>query len=337
MSKEVAFRAVDLLIDHLKKNRQGEDTWVKFFGGEPLLNWDLIKQVVDYVEKKKKTVKNNINFTISTNGVLLDQKKIDFMRKHDFSYRLSIDSHDPRRHNKLRPTKTGLGSYNKIMRNLNLFKETDPLTINMTLTKKNLAYFDYIKFFSSYKQIQAIDCGYNVSKDGMTGLGEKELGCYRREVNKYADYVIRSWEKGIAIMPLRHYLHLMGLLQTNTKAVHCAIVGESLSVSTSGDLYVCDVLDGIKKFCVGNVFTGIDQVLFNNLIGEISGKKDDECLSCGFNNVCDGCFACSYLLEGEIKRASRLCGFIRADFEVAQRLLDKLNELIGEKKLILSN
>jgi hypothetical protein len=68
------------------------------------------------------------------------------------------------------------------------------------------------------------------------------------------------------------------------------------------------------------------------LIGEISSKKDAECLSCGFNNVCDGCFACSYLLEGEIKRSSRICGFIRADFEIAQRLLDKLNGLIGEKE-----
>jgi uncharacterized protein len=331
MPEETALESARFLLKNLKRSRQKEGT-ISFLGGEPLLNWEIIKTATEYAVRESKKAKKSIRFSITTNGLLLNKTNIAFMRRHDFSVLLTIDSEKGKIHDRLRPTKGGKGSFRKIMRNLRLFRKSDALSVTATMTRENLKLFDYLRYFSRFETIKSINFGHLVTKDPRQKLRRQDVERYKSEIRKYADYIIESWEKGEVVRPQSVFLELMGLLENRGRMsglAYCQGGREHVSISPDGSIYACAVVSDIPEFYLGNVFVGIDPALRDRFIKKLESKKcNRECLGCSLKNICNGCFAASYILDGEVKKANETCEFLKFKFAIAQKLLDKLNELI---------
>uniref|UniRef100_UPI00402ADD40 radical SAM protein n=1 Tax=Veillonella magna TaxID=464322 RepID=UPI00402ADD40 len=137
MSFDVAKRAVDFLIAMSGTRQHCE---IDFFGGEPLLNWDVVKQTVEYVESIQAAHNKIFKLTLTTNGVLLTQDKIDYVNEHNISLVLSIDGREEV-HNRMRPSAGGTDTYKTVAKNLvNAVKQRDgrEYYVRGTYTHNNL-------------------------------------------------------------------------------------------------------------------------------------------------------------------------------------------------------
>ena len=120
MSLETGKRAIDFLIENSGSHKNLD---IDFFGGEPLMNWEVVKQLVEYGREQEKLHGKNIRFTLTTNGVLLNDEVIDFCNKEMHNVVLSLDGR-PEVHNRFRKDYSGAGSYEKILPNfLNFLKK----------------------------------------------------------------------------------------------------------------------------------------------------------------------------------------------------------------------
>jgi uncharacterized protein len=333
MPKETALESVRFLLKNLKESRQKEGS-ITFLGGEPLLNWEVIRASTEYAVRESNKANKKISFSITTNGLLLNKANIAFMRRYNFSILLTIDSEISKIHDRLRPTKNGKGSFRKIIRNLKLFRKSDSLSVTATLTRENLKFFDYLRYFLRFGPVKSIDFGHLVTKAPREKLRRKDIKRYKDEMRKYADYIIESWEKGKVIRPQNAFLELMGLLENRgklTSLAYCQGGREHVSISSDGGIYACAVVSDIPEFYLGDVFAGIDPALRDRFIKKLESREcNKECFECSLKNICNGCFAASYILDGKIKKANETCEFLKFRFAIAQELLDKLNELIEE-------
>lgn len=330
MPNDIAFMSVNFLIDQLNRDTNNRKGLITFFGGEPVLNWNLIEETVLYTKNTNKSYKRKIIFEIVTNGVLLDKQKIDFLNRNRFLINISIDSYLDKIHDKLRPTKKGEGTFCKILNNIRLFKEKDQIAIRATLTKKNLQIFDYLNFFSRFKSIKSINLGQIISLNDKYKLGEEEIIKYKIEMNKYAESIIKKWEENNFVIPQKNLIQLMRLLKNKMKEPgYCRGGRTSISISGDGSIYPCEALTDVPDFYLGNIKYGINQHLRSNLLKKLDIKNKKDCLKCPIRNLCGtGCFFCSYLMEGNIKKTNRIaCELEKYDFKIAQQLLDKFNEL----------
>ena len=137
MSFDVAKRAVDFLISMSGPRQHCE---IDFFGGEPLLNWDVVKQTVEYIESIQEKHGKIFKLTLTTNGMLLTQDKIDYVNEHDMSLVLSLDGREDV-HNSMRPSSGGKDTYNTVAKNLvNAVKQRDgrEYYVRGTYTHNNL-------------------------------------------------------------------------------------------------------------------------------------------------------------------------------------------------------
>lgn len=300
MTKEIARSAIDFLLENSGSHYNLD---IDFFGGEPLLNFDVVKDTVAYAKSKEEEYKKHFNFTLTTNGLLLDDEVIDYLNENMKNVVLSLDGRKEK-HDQFRKTLNGKGSYDAVVPKFqNFVKKRGDKEYYMrgTFTANNL---DFTKDLQNY-----IDLGFTrtslepvVGKQDETyALKDEHLEKIYSEYEKLADMLMEKIDKNEEFI----FYHYMIDLE-NGPCVHKRISGcgsgtEYMAVTPTGELYPCHQFVGNPNFVIGNLKDGIVNKDLVNEFKTCNCYSKEECRACWANMYCSGgCAANSYNATGDI-------------------------------------
>lgn len=300
MSLETGKKALDFLVENSGTRHNLE---VDFFGGEPLLNWEVCKKLVEYGRSLEKKYDKNFRFTLTTNGVLVDDEVIDYCNKEMGNVVLSLDGRKCV-HDRLRKTPNGKGSYDLIVDKFKKFADArnqKDYYIRGTYTHFNTDF--------SKDLIHMADLGFKelsvepvvCSPDEPWALRESDLPVLKEQYEILANEMLRRYRKGDGFT-FYHYMIDLDAGPCIVKRISgCGVGTEYLAVTPSGDLFPCHQFVGDSKFKLGNLDTGITKP---ELLAQFEGcnvYSHKECDSCFAKLYCSGgCAANAYHTTGSV-------------------------------------
>ena len=282
---------IDTAIKALKLTSEMDDKFVlQFTGGEPLLNYECLKQVVEYVVKEKLPAV----MQLQTNGSLLNDENANFLYKNKVAIGVSLDG-KPQVNDKLRLRADGSGATNDILRGIEVLKRNNIATgITCVVTEDNVGELDGIVEFAYFLgNIRRI--GFDLLRGQGRGTGLKppsaaDLALAMKKVHDKSLQMERLTGLKIQVAQVER----VNKLAQNCDLCfgHCyAMNGEAAFVDPTGEIYACSSLVGDKKFYMGNVFTGINKELQDNVSFDIK-RSMNFCRSCKDFALCGGgCFS----------------------------------------------
>ena len=303
MSFEVGKKALDFLVAN-SGNRVNLE--VDFFGGEPLMNFDVVKQIVEYGRSLEKPNNKKFRFTLTTNGVLLNDEVMEFVNKEMSNVVLSLDGRKEV-NDRMRPFRTGKGSYDLIVPKFQKLAESRNQTnyyIRGTFTRNNLDFSEDVKHFADlgFKQM-SIEPVVGPEEDPYS-IREQDLPQIMEEYDKLALEYIDRYKKGNGF----NFFHFMIDL-TQGPCVYKRLSGcgsgtEYLAVTPWGDFYPCHQFVGNEDFLMGNVDEGIIKPEIVKEFGNCNVYSKEKCKNCFAKFYCSGgCAANSYNFHGTINDA----------------------------------
>ena len=300
MSYEVGKQALDFLVAN-SGNRVNLE--VDFFGGEPLMNWQVVKDLVAYGRSLEKSHDKKFRFTLTTNGILLNQEVLDFANKEMSNLVLSIDGRKEV-HDKMRPAGNGKGSYDLVLPKFKEAAESRNQTnyyVRGTFTRNNLDF--------SKDVLALADEGFQqISVEPVVAEPEKDYSIRKEDIPKLleeydllAKEILRYKKEGKAF----HFFHFMIDLEGGPCAAKrlsgCGSGTEYLAVTPWGDLYPCHQFVGQEEFRMGNVFDGVENTAIRDEFKLCNVYAKEECKNCFARFYCSGgCAANAYHLSGSI-------------------------------------
>lgn len=322
MSLDVGKRAIDFLIE---KSGSRHNLEVDFFGGEPLMNFDVVKKIVEYARSIEKDYNKNFRFTITTNGLLLDDEKIDFINKEMSNVVLSIDGR-PEVNDRLRKTVNGKGSYSIIVpkfQKLVASRGSKDYYTRGTFTKYNMDFTDDVLHLADlgFDQISIEPVVSDPRLD--YSIKEEDLPIVFKEYERLANAILerRKNNKGF------NFFHFMIDLNQGPCVIKrlrgCGCGNEYIAVTPSGDIYPCHQFVGDEKFKMGN----LKENSFNNDLKSDFSKANvytkPDCQNCWAKFYCSGgCAANSHKYENDIKLSHKIsCELEKKRIECAIMLI----------------
>lgn len=300
MSLEVGKKAIDFLIEN-SGNRVNLE--VDFFGGEPLMNFDVVKEIVAYGRSKEKAHNKNFRFTLTTNGVLLNDDVIEFCNKEISNVVLSLDGRKCV-HDSMRPTRNGRGSYDIIVPKFKEFVEKrgdKSYYVRGTFTRHNLDFTEDFKLMADlgFKEISIEPVV--AAEDADYAIREEDIDTICKEYDKLALDIIERHKAGKPVTFFHYMMDLNGGPCVYKRLSGCGSGTEYLAVTPTGELYPCHQFVGIDDFAMGSVFDGIrrDDIVDEFKLCNVYAK--DKCRDCFARFYCSGgCAANSYQFHGNI-------------------------------------
>lgn len=306
MSLETGKKAIDFLIE---KSLDRKNLELDFFGGEPLMNWEVVKEIVLYAREREKECGKNFRFTITTNGLLLSDDKIDFINQEMSNVVLSIDGRKEV-NDRMRKRVDGTGSYDKIteaFKKLVDKRGDKEYYVRGTYTKYNLDFSDDV--------LHLYELGFDqISVEPVMAdpkmpyaITERDLPKIFKEYEILADKLQKVYEKGKFV----NFFHFMLDLDQGPCAIKrlrgCGCGNEYVAITPDGDIYPCHQFVGIDDFKMGN----LDDKTFNeDMKAVFAGShvySKPECKKCWAKFYCSGgCNANNYIYEGDIHNAHKL-------------------------------
>ena len=300
MSFEVGKRALDFLIENSGTRRNLE---VDFFGGEPLMNWDVVKELVSYARVQEKIHNKNFRFTLTTNGILVDDDVIDFCNKEMSNVVLSLDGRKEV-HDRLRKDYQGRGSYDIIVPKFQEFvkrREGKSYYMRGTFTHNNVDFTNDIFHMADLGftelSMEPVVC----SPDDASALTESDLPILFEQYEILAKEMINRKKTGNGFTFYHYMLDL-----TNGPCIYKRISGcgsgtEYMAVTPTGDLYPCHQFVGDTKYLLGNLWDGVTNKDIQNEFKLCNAYARKECDDCWAKLYCSGgCAANSYHASGKI-------------------------------------
>lgn len=306
MPYETGKAAIDFLL-----NNSGDrvNLELDFFGGEPLMNFDVVKQIVAYARSKEKEYNKNFRFTITTNGMLLTDDKIDFINKEMSNVVLSIDGRKEV-NDRLRVRVDGSGCYDKILegyKNLVSKRGDKDYYVRGTYTKYNLDFSNDV--------IHLYDLGFDqvsvepvMADENMPyAITDEDVDTISQEYELLAEKLENIRKDG----GFCNFFHFMLDLDQGPCAIKrlrgCGSGNEYVAITPDGDIYPCHQFVGIPEFKMGNLEEGT----FDNGIKERFAKTHvyakEDCKKCWAKFYCSGgCNANNFIYEGDILKAHKL-------------------------------
>ena len=300
MSYEVGKKALDFLIAN-SGNRVNLE--VDFFGGEPLMNFQVIKDLVAYGRSKEKEFNKKFRFTLTTNGMLLDDDVMEFANKEMANVVLSIDGRKEV-HDFMRPTRNGKGSYDLIIDKFKKMAEMRHQTnyyVRGTFTHYNLDFSKDVLHLADmgFKQISAEPV---VAPDDMDyAIREEDLPKLFEEYDALAKEMVEREKEGKGFNFFHFMIDLTGGPCLYKRLSGCGSGTEYLAVTPWGDLYPCHQFVGMEQFKLGNVDTGIEKTDIVDEFKLCNVYAKDKCKDCFARFYCSGgCAANSYNFHGNL-------------------------------------
>ncbi|MGI6006977.1 MAG: thioether cross-link-forming SCIFF peptide maturase [Ruminococcus sp.] len=300
MSFEVGKKALDFLIAHSGNRRNLE---VDFFGGEPLMNWQVVKDLVAYGRSQESIHDKKFRFTLTTNGVLLNDEVMEFANREMGNVVLSIDGRKEV-HDFMRPFRSGAGSYDLIIPKFQKFAESrhqQNYYVRGTFTRYNL---DFAK-----DVLHLADLGFQqISMEPVVALPTEDYAIRMEDVpavcEQYdilAEEMIRREREGRGFNFFHFMIDLSGGPCVYKRLSGCGSGTEYLAVTPWGDLYPCHQFVGEEKFLLGNVDDGIVRTDICNQFKNCNVYAKEKCQECFSRFYCSGgCAANSYNFTGRI-------------------------------------
>ena len=300
MSFEVGKRALDFLIENSGTRRNLE---VDFFGGEPLLNFDVVKQLVEYARKVEKEHNKNFRFTLTTNGMLIDDDVIDFANREMSNVVLSLDGRKEI-HDRFRVDYEGKGSFDRIVPKFQKLVEArggKDYYMRGTFTHANPDFLEDIKTMLDLGftelSMEPVVCALGDEAE----LTPKDMEVVKDQYEKLASLMIEREKEGKPFTFYHYMIDLTGGPCIYKRISGCGSGTEYMAVTPWGDLYPCHQFVGDDKFKLGNIYDGVT----NNKIQEeffncnVYARK--ECRDCWAKLYCSGgCAANAYHSTGTV-------------------------------------
>jgi len=297
MSEEVGLAAVDFIIKNSKIRKHCE---IDFFGGEPLMNLKTVKAVTEYVRKREQDTGKIFKLTLTTNGMLLDDKTVDWLNDNNISVVLSLDGRQEV-HDAMRPTKTGKGSYKIAKKNFKHLVESrggENYYLRGTYTNKNL---DFAKDAASLAEdFKIISLEPVVLKDSALALREEHLPKIFAEYDKLTEIYLAG------DFNFFHFnIDLANGPCVAKRLSSCGAGHEYFAVDVDGSLYPCHQFVGRNKYKLGDVYGGVleSQKPVTKYFRDSHVLNKPKCRSCWAKFFCSGgCAANADLFNGDIRK-----------------------------------
>ena len=318
MSLEGGKKALDFLVAN-SGNRVNLE--VDFFGGEPLMNWDVVKGIVEYGRSLEEPHNKKFRFTLTTNGVLLNDEIMEFANREMANIVLSIDGRKEI-HDKMRPFRGGQGSYDLIVPKFQKVAESREQTryyVRGTFTHNNLDFSRDVLHLADLG-FQQISVEPVVAKPTDSyALTEEDLPKLMEEYDKLAVEMLRRRREGKPFNFFHFMIDLEGGPCVAKRLSGCGSGTEYLAVTPWGDLYPCHQFVGDEKFLMGNVEEGVLREDIRDEFKCCNVYAKEKCKNCFAKFYCSGgCAANSYNFHGTINDAYDLgCELQRKRVECA--------------------
>lgn len=300
MSFETGKRALDFLIEQSGTRKNLE---VDFFGGEPLLNWDVCKKLVEYGREQEKKHNKNFRFTLTTNGLLINDDVIDFCNKEMGNVVLSLDGRKLT-NDRMRVSPNGTGSYDLIVDKFKKFAQSrnqNDYYMRGTYTHNNLDFASDIIHMADlgFKEL-SIEPVVSDPKEPYA-LKDEDLPVLKEQYQILADEMLKRYRKGNSFT-FYHYMIDLDAGPCIVKRVSgCGVGTEYLAVTPSGELYPCHQFVGDEKFLLGDIWKGITNAEVLNQFEKCNVYSHKECKDCFAKLYCSGgCAANAYHTTGSV-------------------------------------
>lgn len=303
MSFEVGKKALDFLVAN-SGNRVNLE--VDFFGGEPLMNWDVVKQLVEYGRSIEEANNKKFRFTLTTNGVLLNDDILEFANKEMANVVCSIDGRKEI-NDKMRPFRGGQGSYDLIVpKFLKVAESRDQMNyyVRGTFTHNNLDFAEDVKHLADlgFEQI-SVEPVVAKPTDSYA-IQEEDIPRILEEYDKLALELLDRRKNGKGVNFFHFMIDLTGGPCVAKRLSGCGSGTEYLAVTPWGDFYPCHQFVGNEDFLMGNVDEGIVRTDIRDEFKTCNVYAKDKCKKCFAKFYCSGgCAANSYNFHGNINDA----------------------------------
>ena len=300
MSEEVGKRALDFLIENSGTRHNLE---VDFFGGEPLMNFDVVKNLVAYAREREKETGKNFRFTLTTNGVLIDDDVIDFANREMSNVVLSLDGRKEI-HDEFRVDYAGKGSFDKIVPKFQKLVEArggKDYYMRGTFTHRNPDFVNDIRTM--------LDLGFDelsmepvvCAPDDPAALNEKDLEVVMQQYEELASLMLERRRQGKPFTFYHYMIDLSGGPCIYKRVSGCGSGTEYMAVTPWGDLYPCHQFVGDEKFKLGDIYNGVTNTALQNEFKQCNVYAHPECNDCWAKLYCSGgCAANAYHATGKI-------------------------------------
>ena len=300
MSLETGKRALDFLIENSGTRRNLE---VDFFGGEPLMNFEVVKELVAYAREIEKIHNKNFRFTLTTNGILIDDDVIDFCNKEMSNVVLSLDGRKEV-HDRLRKDYQGRGSYDIIVPKFQEFvrrRGDKSYYIRGTFTHANTDFTNDIFHMADlgFKELsmEPVVC----APDDKSALTKEDLPLLFEQYEILAKEMLKRQKEGNGFAFYHYMLDLTHGPCIYKRISGCGSGTEYMAVTPSGELYPCHQFVGDKKYLLGNIYDGVTNKEIQNEFKLCNAYARKECADCWAKLYCSGgCAANSYHASGKI-------------------------------------
>lgn len=331
MDWATAKKAIDYYFQFNKRSLPYNPTLtpcVGFYGGEALLNWELVKKVTDYVETMYRNDFNTVLYTITTNGSLLDKEKIESMINHNFFINISLDG-NKKNHDRNRVFESGNPTYETVVKKIELldklckdYNGTKNPIFNFLMTYDNECDMEEIhksaceneEFYEHFLKIS------KVSDIDTTYYNNQKSGIHvQTQIKKLIEDFVKQKEKRSKISELLFkqdvVLPAFNKQMTLNPLYGTCIPGNKIAVTVDGEFYMCEKID--YRAPIGNVEEGIDYKRQSEYLEEFIQARKDKCQKCNISSLCYQCFA--------------TCGGNTEKFSVNEKACRALRKTISEK------
>ena len=318
MSFETGKRALDFLIENSGTRRNLE---VDFFGGEPLMNWDVVKQLVEYARSIEKEKGKNFRFTLTTNGVKIDDDVIDFSNREMSNVVLSLDGRKEI-HDRYRVDYNGKGSWDLIVPKFQKFVEArggKNYYMRGTFTHANPDFLEDIK--------QMLDLGFTelsmepvvCASGDPSELTEQDKETVMKQYEDLAELMLEKDKEGKPFTFYHYMIDLKGGPCIYKRISGCGSGTEYMAVTPWGDLYPCHQFVGDEKFRLGDIWQGVTNNAIQDEFAACNVYARPDCHDCWAKLYCSGgCAANAYHSTGSVTGIYKYgCDLFRKRMECA--------------------
>ena len=318
MPFSVGKAAIDFLMERSGSRKHLE---VDLFGGEPLMNFDVCKQIVAYGREQEKRFGKKINFTMTTNCVALNDESIYFINREMHNVVISLDGRKEI-HDALRPTVNGKGSYDVILekaKRLVADRGDKEHYIRGTFTRNNLDFSEDVKALldEGFRQLSLEPVV--LPAESPYSILETHLERVFAEYDKLADYYLHERKHGRWFNFFHFMIDMEGGPCLRKRISGCGAGTEYAAITPDGDIYPCHQFVGIPEWLLGNVCTGAFDTEKQSAFEGCNVRTKEACRKCWAKYYCSGgCAANAFLYNGDIHKPYEMsCHMLRKRTECA--------------------
>ncbi len=288
----LSINTAKVAIDQFLKKKNDENLSLSFFGGEPLLNLNVIRNILNYISADTKS--SNITINLTTNGLLLSPDTFNFLSNYNVKILLSMDGPELI-HDRWRKGIDGSNTYHRILKNLEyaLERRADLISIRATITPNVSSLVEIVNHFMA---IGVNDIGFDIAIGDYANCpvwNEDNISQYESMYKEYVEDILQKIVKGKPV-PLHILSRINKILKREKTLFPCRMGRELLVVGPNGNYYPCHWFIGNKDFTTGNVTSGFSESKQMNYYPPPVQDKLN-CRNCWARSICDGtCSAIQY-------------------------------------------